>query len=75
MPRNRVQKNEVNAKGDLIRRKGTVISNKFRIGVRSSGKAGHTLSNADLLAVAGRGGKDGQKARNILTHRGVALAA
>lgn len=54
-------------------RKGQVIRSKFRIGVRGNGRAAHEMSTEDLLKTVERGGKYGQKARNVLVRRGVSL--
>ena len=54
-------------------RKGQVIRSKFRIGVRASGRNAHEMSNEDLLKVATKSDKYAQKARNMLTRRGVTV--
>lgn len=53
------------------RRRGHPIQCKFRIGGRSAGVSGHTMSTEDLIAVVGRGGKNVQNARQVLHARGV----
>ena len=73
MPRTRVQKNEVNDKGKIVRRRGTIIRSKFRIGGRSGGRPGHTLSTKELLEIVERGGKSANNARQVLHARGVDL--
>ena len=52
-------------------KKGTVVSRKFRIGTRKSGKAAHQMSNEDLIAVAEKGGRNGNKAAQVLAMRGI----
>lgn len=52
-------------------KKGTVVSRKFRIGTRKSGKAGHSMTNDDLIALVEKGGKGANKAKQVLAIRGI----
>jgi hypothetical protein len=70
MPKDIVQRK---AKGNVYRDKP--IGRKLKIGSRKAGKPGHTLSNADLLAVLENADKKRYhaNARTVLVSRGVTV--
>lgn len=62
------------ARGDgKTAKKGSSVKRKFRIGTRKSGRAGHQMTNDELIAAAGKKGRNANKAKQVLDIRGVAL--